>query len=429
MINRLLDSLFSEFFILFKYARSRDGFKEAWPIALLFISIFLTSLIPHGTYIYQMCKVFTIGGEYYTISYFDILIPFLMAPVFFSTRKNWCVLGLGISFIILGLCSAPYAQLSASRAISCGIYTALPLIYISCIRFSPFQKDLIKWASLILCLGAGMQVILYGLGVFSYISDMSGETVGVIGSASRVSTTLGAATGTAVFIFLTGVLSALLFVGRPAIVWSILLFIMLCCFISQSRGALVMSAAFCGILLLTFTRDSRSHGGGVISRVGLLIFAALLFLSFYTSRQDLADQWQQRIFNAGGNIFDSTGRDYRFVEAYNTFVESNFMGIGMANYLGRQKFTPGNERQAAKSSPHNVYLLILAETGFLGICAYIVFLASIAISAYRYRRYMCLGALIVIWAIGHNVEIVYVLVPFLWIYGLLLAYASHRPIN
>ncbi|MDG1668453.1 MAG: O-antigen ligase family protein [Opitutae bacterium] len=421
MIERENLSLYGELRSIYRYLKTKEGRQEGCPVLWVLASAFLVAMLPIS--VYQLKCAFFIGT--YSINYLELLMPFLMLPALMRVKKNRLMLGFFFIFVVLGLVTAPLAVKSPLNALIVGAYTGLPFLYISCIQFTPFQKDLLKWGALALCLGLGLQVLIYGLGFKSYVSDYSGESLGVVGAVSRVGSTVGAATGTAVYIFISAVFSGVLFVRRPLVFWAILIFAAITILISQSRGSLLMIVLFTAALGLPLLKESTSRGGGFILRVVLLVCALCSAGGFLYFRPDVVEQWRKRVDYFRGDAFDDAGRGYRFAMAYETFKDSNGFGVGLGNYSARKKIMPFGADVVGISSPHNVYLLLLAETGVIGLISYLMLIGGVLLRAFKAGRHMVLVGLLIILFIGHNVEYVYLHSPFLWVFALLLAYACH----
>lgn len=413
--------LHNEIGSIYRYLKTKQGRQEGWPVFLVIASAFLVAMLPVS--IYQLKCAFFI--ETYSINYLQVLMPFLMLPTLLRVKKNRVMLSFFFAFVFLGLVTAPLAAKSSLNCLIVGAYTGLPFLYISCIQFTPFQKDLLKWGVLLLCFGLGLQVLIYGLGLKTYVSAYSDGALGVVGEVSRVGSTAGAATGTAVYIFVTAVLSAVLFVKRPLVFWAILIFAAITILISQSRGSLLMIALFVAALGLPLLKESTSRGGGFILRVVLLLCALCSAGGFLYFKPDVVEQWRKRVDYMRGDITHIGGRDYRYAVAYETFVDSNGLGVGLGNYSARKKIMPFGANVVGTSSPHNVYLLMLTETGVVGLIAYLSLIGAVLWRAFKSGRHIALVGLAVILLIGHNVEYIYLHSPFLWVFGLLLAYACH----
>lgn len=415
-------SLYKEIREILKYLRTLQGLREGWPVLLVLALAFLSTMVPIT--IYQQKFAFFLGN--YNINYLEILAPFLILPVFFTVKKNKLILSFAVFFFCLGVGTMPIAASSPINAFCVGCYTAIPFLYISCIRFTPFEKDLLKWGVLLLCVGIVLQVFIYGLGLKTYVSSYTGDAIGVSGEVTRVNSTIGAATGTSVYIFMAAIFSSLIFIRRPLVFWCILIVSLLAIVVSQSRGGVLMMLCYMAVLVLPMLRESQFRGGGVFIRILLFGCAILAAGGFLYLKPALVEEWRQRVEYFKGEAFNDAGRGIRYEEAYDTFLETNGLGVGLGNYSPRKKMMPFPQGVVGRSSPHNVYLLLLAETGVVGFIGYLFLIGAVMWMAWKSGRHMVFFALLIVLTLGHNVEYVYLHIPHLWVYALLLAYACHQ---
>jgi|GEM_PF-6902009 len=418
-------SLYKEIREILGYLKTPQGFKEGGPVLLVLALAFLSSMVPLT--IYQLKFAFFLGN--YSFNYLEILAPFLILPVLFKVKKNKLMLSFAVFFFFLGVATMPIAVSSPINALCVGCYTAIPFVYISCIRFTPFEKDLLKWGVLLLCVGIVLQVFIYGLGLKTYVSSYTGESLGVSGEVTRVNSTIAAATGTTVYIFMTAILSSLLFIRRPLVFWCILIVSLLAMVVSQSRGATLMMLCYMAVLGFPMLRESRFRGGGVFLRILLFGCAIASVGGFLYLKPAVVEQWRQRVEYFKGDAFNDAGRGVRYKEAYDTFLETNGLGVGFGNYSPRKKMMPFPSGVVGRSSPHNVYLLLLAETGVVGLIGYLLLIGAVLRVAWKSGRHMVCFALLILLTLGHNVEYVYLHIPYLWVYALLLAYACHQEVS
>lgn len=418
-------SLLRELKEILAHLKTRYGFLEGLPVLVVLALAFLTSMVP--VTIYQTKTAFFIGQ--YSFNYLEILAPFLMLPVFLQVKKSKLMLSFAVFFLFLGFATIPLAVSSPINAFCVGFYTAIPFLYVSCIRFTPFQKDLLKWGVLILCFGIIAQVFIYGLGFKTYVSGYTGEQLGVYGEVSRVNSTVAAATGTSVYIFMASILSSLLFIRRPLAFWLILIISLLAIAVSQSRGASIMMLLYLVALGFPMMREAGFISSGFFLRILTIGCVITALIGFLFVKPELVEEWRQRVDYFRGNAFDDAGRNWRYKEAYDNFSNTSGLGVGLGNYSPRKKMMPFPQGVVGRSSPHNVYLLLLAETGAVGLIGYLVLISLVMRLAWKHQRRMILIALLIIFFIGHNLEFVYLHIPYLWLYALILGYACHQQLT
>ncbi|PQJ28060.1 O-antigen ligase family protein [Rubritalea profundi] len=408
---------------LYRYGKTSKGFSEAYPLLLILLATVVTSVVP--TAIYQNYLCYEVGD--YAIDLSLLTVSILFVPIITKTKKNPAMIGFCVFFLIFGLISIPLAKASEASAILTGIYTALPFLLVSCIRFTPFQGVLLRWIILIPFFAIVLQVLLYGLGFLTYVSESTGNEVGRIGEASRIGSTVGKATGTSVFIFLCALLSALLFIKRPFFFWGILAISFIATVITQSRGTTLMMACYLLALSTPFLKEANSKGGGFYVRI--LMLGGVLFggAGFLYLKPDVVEQWRKRVDYFKGDAFDLAGRDVRGAQAIAIAKKSHYLGVGLGNYSPRKKLMLGSAKRAGIGSPHNVYLLLLGEIGIVGALGYIALQIRVLYRGYKYNRWMATIGLFILLGAGHNTEYVYLHMPFIWVFALLLAYVSHEP--
>ena len=220
-----------------------------------------------------------------------------------------------------------------------GYYTVLPFLCCSFIKFTRLQVDTIRILSLGLLILICCQVFFYGLGFGTYVSKFGdGSSIGESGTASRVLTTVGAATGTSVFITL---LSFLLLSLRDKIgKMEIAVFILMATsvFITYSRGALVILIAY---LIIRFNplSDIRLF----VKRVSTLLILSLFLLisigGILALNPSVLTVWEDRFYYLSAREYDS-GRFLRIEHAMQEFERSDYIGVGFGHYSARKKIIP-----------------------------------------------------------------------------------------
>ena len=399
------------------------GFIEISPILVVFYYLYSTSLIPVNLYYRFFSKdIF----DHFYVNLLSLFSPLILIFLFVRFRPNRTLVL--FSIIFFGMCafSSIFAQEFNLTSIIIGYYTVLPFLCCSFIKFTKLQVDTIRLLSLALLLLICFQVYFYGLGFGTYISKFGdGTSIGEAGTASRVLTTVGAATGTSVFISL---LSFLLLSLRTKIgKIEIAVFVMMATtvFITYSRGAVVILIAYLIIRFNPFS-DIRFF----VKRLSTVIIISLSLLAsiggILVLNPSVLKVWEDRFYYLSAREFDS-GRFLRVEHAMLELERSNYTGVGFGNYSARKKIIPTVFTRMSFvgiSSPHNVYILLLVELGIFGILIYLMFIAKILLSSMKKK--ILLPIFIPIFLIGHNVEYVYLMHPFIWAFALIVAIALSR---
>lgn len=161
----------------------------------------------------------------------------------------------------------------------------------------------------------------------------------------------------------------------------------LACTLSRVPWILSMAQIGClGVGLVCLRAIPLKRMVGLASVGGLLVLLALLPL-----RQTIQD----RVTRDFDESFALRAKDRRVVLAM--VADNFFLGVGLNNYLARlarydsdMEFDEASvvavrqERsQRAIVAPHNLYLLILAETGILGLACFVLFLTGVLVRGVR----------------------------------------------
>lgn len=220
-----------------------------------------------------------------------------------------------------------------------------------------------------------LEIILFGLGILSYEVNLGDqEYEGII----RISTTVGAATGTATALTMLGCI----IVGYYNLknVWKISLGLLITVGVlfSVSRGSIAIWGAF---ILIYFYRN-YFHNSNLNKKIKYLtVFGIALFLLFSWGAFDPVIERTQMLA-IEGEI--DTGRGSLEDRAMKMYRSSDGMGVGNGktqvdkclNRIVDQKYHIG---------VHSYYISTLAETGILGISITIFYFLFLSIKFdYRY---------------------------------------------
>jgi O-antigen ligase len=221
-----------------------------------------------------------------------------------------------------------------------------------------------------------------GLGILAEATDLSKQELS-IGLASRVMGTLGSPTALG-FYLSTGVPFALaLLFSRIRRYVKVLAAITLCLIgwaliLSLTRAAWGnFLVAICLVLVLAVRRNRISKKGAIViaGATALVLLGTTLFsTNLIRSRLTSSDQG-----SAHGRITQAIG-------ALAIIQDNPVVGIGLNNYaLVSPRYDQADAAAWNRYAPivHNSFLLIAAETGLLGLGAFIVFLVILLVQAWR----------------------------------------------
>lgn len=407
---------------------------ELWaalPAVALLLPVLLSAGFPE-----TLERTFTVG-----VGPFGLFIPFgvgyLALPLVFF--RVGCfdrrLFAFAVFFLLAGIASAVYGSLP-SAGLFYGFCLFGTFALASKLSWTEREFRFLFWIPLMVVAGLGLQIVLLSLGFVSFSVDSGFGTLGVEGEISRISTTAGAATGTAPIIFVCGFLSAFAYLQlfRNRLYWFLIIGI---------TG---------GLILLTFTRGSvliyASFMIGILFipsrtvRVPFAVKAVSVAFIFGThgllmfKNADILSNLVTRGFGdyAETSFFADNGRFIRYLDALAYWQDNVLAGSGLGGYYHRAKwlrFYPGLAE--GHTSPHNVYLLVLAECGILAFVLFLIILFGFAVQAFRMRNFFLLSGLLSILLVGMNLELIYLEGVLLNLFAICLsltgAMQHDRPLN
>ncbi len=207
-------------------------------------------------------------------------------------------------------------------------------------------------------------MVLYSTGILEYSLDITSGYE--IGGVYRISTTAGAATGTAGLIFLIGCLVFYLY-GKTFSGYSALIITALSLLLLISRGAI---AAFGLFSLLYFWNDIRKSFKKFFITVFLL---GVIITSIY--KIGLFDPLLTRIEAQTYENYLFSGRDV-LIESTLSAVDksqSYLFGVGSGNVYSSKDVKILNVKSKYSGAPHNSFVLIYAEQGVIGVFLFGIF--------------------------------------------------------
>ncbi len=356
----------------------------------------------------------------YILSFF--LLPIILSrPVPFSKA----LLFFAVFFLFAGIASMIYGEIPVSGIVY-GSFISMLFLIGSKISCSDNDTRFVFWITLTVLIGLALQTILLSLGLVSISVDSGFGTLGVEGEISRISTTVGAATGSSAMVFLLGVLcfysSLQLFKNRILPV-TILFIIAVALLLLLTRGGLLMHILFVSLLFVYKSSKFR-----LPFFMKIMAFIAILGTIFYLllSNQELMSGLIVRGFGSSAetSLFADNGRYMRYMQAIDYWENHPLIGSGLGSYYHRSPFLrylPGYS--VGLSSPHNVYLLFLAELGIIGFVPFAGAIAGVFFITLKRRNRIFIAALIPLMVVGVNVELIYFETPWLCALVILFAYA------
>lgn len=237
-------------------------------------------------------------------------------------------------------------------------FVYFPAVFL-CFPLSSTQIDKSKGVIAFAAVFLSLQIILYGLGILTYTSatgnDLTNEQLAVAG-VFRVSTTAGAATGTAAVICLLGILltSFYKFSEKTKVVLFVTCTIAI--FLSMSRGAAISWSLYALLLLYSnYIKKKKSSTRIKAILVAFFIGIALFYSGVFNPIYERTEQIEDI----------TTGRESRFEAGFDVFMESSGFGVGAAQVFPDKSISKVIHA-GFWMAPHNTYLIYLAEMGILG---------------------------------------------------------------
>ena len=187
----------------------------------------------------------------------------------------------------------------------------------------PMTRDMIERTKFIVIpavLILSVEVLLYSLGILQYSIELGTlESAGVL----RISTTVGAATGTAVILVMLGV--GLLYYEslKKWVQFALLIIVTIAIFLLQSRGSVVIWGVFLSYYL--YRKYLVNTSFYVKLRIILLCVVSFILLQKMGIFNPLIER--QRALMEYGNNDISTGRSDLGIEAIHVFQESGGFGV------------------------------------------------------------------------------------------------------
>lgn len=244
------------------------------------------------------------------------------------------------------------------------------------------------------------EVLLYSLGILTYTTaDGDDLTAGLYdtGGIMRISTTVGAATGTAIIILMLGcIITSYYRIGKVKL-YSLYVLISLTLLFTVSRGSLLIWLIYLSIYAFKIIKDlSFAKKLAFV----LVVIASLLVLN------------QQRVFEPlkyrmETNKYDvTTGRDDTNNAAANLIRSSDFFGVGIGNVFP-EKIIQYKLNVPHYIGMHNTYLTYIAEIGIFGVFFLLLFYLSLILQL-RVLKIPLAFIAICIMMISFNTEAVFV---------------------
>jgi len=296
------------------------------------------------------------------VDYFQFyILNILFLPFLFLGIRNYTMGRLKLLFVfqlIIILCSVflnEYRDVLLSLV--CGSYYPFAIFILLNYKFNKSQISLIRFPILFSLLFLTIQIILFSTGILKYHLDITG---GEFANIFRISTTVGAATGTSIVVLLLGVISLFLAKSRKCELISLILTsISLLLLISRS-------AILCFIIFLFFYYKKFFS----LNIKNLFITTILIILFYHIG---LFNPLYERTIKGFENSDITSGRDVLVEDNMKKLDGSKIFGLGYANVYTIKRIIGLHKKPLYYGAPHNVYVLILLEQGIIGLTFFVLF--------------------------------------------------------
>lgn len=249
------------------------------------------------------------------------------------------------------------------------IFNAYPIVWLAPImllwplsgRQLQSTKYIMVFALLFIC----AEIFLYATGILTYRSESTGVLLKgqeYAGGIMRISTTIGAATGTSVIVAWLGILCFSLYDFPSPVKWSLLVISIIAVFYTVSRGSIVVIAMYTMYYVYTNYLKGSSLKVKIASiAVTFAIIAGLYNISVFDAIKDRNEQLKKNVY---------TGRDRHIENSLKIIEDSKGLGVGAAMMFPEksiQKAVVPSKREAS----HNVLLIVAGETGIVGLFSFL----------------------------------------------------------
>jgi O-antigen ligase len=311
-----------------------------------------------------------------------------------TNRFKWKILFASLGIFFYALIHSVYLDIPN---IDAALFNDLNYCYFAILYLLfPLSKEEIgftKWPMILCTLFLNLEVILYSLGILSYgaINDSSVQS---FGGVMRISTSIGAATGTAVILMMISAISVSVYKISKMLRWILLLIGTIGVFFTVSRGAIISWSVF--VLVFIYVKYLRNVT--LTKKIGSFISIAFLFGAFYFlgAFNPLIERNAEK-----GDVNVTSGRDVRVEAAMRMYHASHEIGVGLGQVFS-DKSVSNIIKSNHKMAPHNTYVTVLAEQGFIG--AFLFILLFLVILFYLDRKNIMSFLFLLILLVNFNTE-------------------------
>lgn len=376
----------------------------------LYCHCLLLPIIFRWIFLNSLESLFTINFLEYPLFIPELLfffLPFLWKPKY--GRNNKLVIGgfIGLIYLMLNCIINEIPTLYLNFISGTDFFICFIIIGLFPLSFN--QINYFKWTFFIVFIFICLQVLLISTGIISYTGENnSTDDAYNIGELIRFKTTVGSSIQTGLII--TFLVSILCYGFKSRFInFFIVLFGLICVAMTLSRGPLLLYLIlllYLGKDLLLFIYKKIIHLPIILLFFGLCFFGIFMVDSQIGITKSLGARFEGRQEDL------SSGRDIRYIYAIDIFKNNVLFGAGSGNTkpynrTGENIITSPSYNQY-RLSPHNTYLLYLADYGIFGFLIFIYLFFNILKIAFIKKKLNAINlTLLFILLISMNTEVIY----------------------
>lgn len=249
----------------------------------------------------------------------------------------------------------------ANVVISNFSFVYFPVLFL-CFPLNRNQAEHTKWIVITANIILALEVILFSTGTLNYTSSAGNNLTDNLyeqGGIFRISTTVGAATGTGVVISVLGIIITSCYKINLKIKYLLIFLFTIAVFFTISRGSILLWGLYLLILFYYSFYKYFNYNKRILSII--IAISSLSILNSYGIFDPIKERTESLKYDDV-----TTGRDDRYQKAIKIFDESNYIGVGSGQVFPEKSIKKyvGKEYNMA---PHNTYLTYLAEIGIIGL--------------------------------------------------------------
>lgn len=338
---------------------NKPSFKDVFVVSLLILPIMSRWLLPSGIEI--MLTVNILNTPVYLP---NILLLIFLLIAYRNKKRSLLKRVFWVHFLIFSISLLLNEYTFKTPFFISGTYYFYAIFIALYYRLSDNQMIILKRLLFFSFVLLFLQIVLYSTGILEYSLDITSGYD--IGGVYRISTTVGAATGTAGLIFLLGCILFYLY-GTTFYGYLILILTAISLLLLISRGAI---AAFGLFTILYFWNEIRKSFKKFAITV-LLLGTTISLMNHVGLFEPILTRIENKTYE--GNI--SSGRDTLIESTLSAIDKSgNYLfGVGTGNIFPSKDIRIKNIKPKYLGAPHNSFVLIYAEQGFIGVLVFSLF--------------------------------------------------------